>query len=163
MSVVVTSLLYFAEINKSRQAEIWQRHVAAQFGCCLVAAVSAGLTLRISSYSVSPAQAELFAAVQLFIRQLAVEIQQQVYCIAQTAAVVNVAGQLMEAAFCFAVKIFVGKLSPIVKRTVACIDAAASTVAADSCMYGITAFFSVVTKQAHFILQLTVVVAVDQV
>ena len=69
----------------------------------------------------------------------------------------------MEAAFCFAVKIFVGKLSPIVKRTVACIDAAASTVAADSCMYGITAFFSVVTKQAHFILQLTVVVAVDQV
>ena len=91
------------------------------------------------------------------------EIQQQVYCIAQTAAVVNIAGQLMEAAFCFAVKIFVGKLSPIVKRTVACIDAAASTVAADSCMYGITAFFSVVTKQAHFILQLTVVVAVDQV
>ena len=111
VSVVVASLLYFAEINKGRQAEIWQRHVVAQFGCCLVAAVSAGLTLRISSYSVSPAQAELFAAVQLFIRQLAVEVQQQVYCIAQTAAVIDIAGQLMETAFFFAVKIFVGKLA----------------------------------------------------
>ena len=163
MPVVVTPLQDFAEIDKSRQAEMRQRCIIAQLGCRLVTAVAAGFTLRIGAYTVGAAQTELLAAVQLLISQLAVEVQQQVYCVAQAAAVIDVTGQFLKAAFCHAVKIFVSELAPIVQGAVTCIAAPAAAAAADTCMQGIAAFFGIVAEQAHFILQLAVVVAIDQI